>query len=255
MFVNTIVIIDIESGNVLEKAGFEYSGPVALCCGASSEQKGIFKQQESAYKTLMSQAQTIFGGSSKIFSDLTSAFEPILAAGPGQEGFTAPQMANLKSQAITETGQAYRHAAQAAGERGAAAGGGSALLPSGTIEATRAAIARAGAGQTAQQLANIRTQSAELGRQNWLAAANVLGGAPGVFNPATSAAGITTGAGEAAANTANQIAQANNSWMTPVAGILGGVAGGLTGGLMGGGAKPGGTVQPSGGGSSSGFVT
>lgn len=216
---------------ILKDGAFE-SDICELACGASGEQKRVFGQQENAFKTLMNQAQTIFGSSSKIFSDLTSSFEPILAAGPGQEGFTAPQMANLKSQAITETGQAYRHAAQAAGERGAAAGGGTALLPSGTTEATRAAIARAGAGQTAQQLANIRTTSAELGRQNWLQAANVLGGAPGVFNPATSAAGITTGAGEAAANTANQIAQANQSWMGAVSGVLGGVAGGITSGLM-----------------------
>lgn len=203
-------------------------------CGASSEQKDILQQQQQNFQTLSNQAGQIFGNSSQIFKDLTSSFEPVLAAGADQEGFSAQEKSALQSQAITQSGQAYRNAQQAAGERAAAAGDGNALLPSGVVAQQAANIAQAGAGQTASELANINLQSKQLGRQNWLSAASALGGAPGVFNPATSAGSAVTGSGEAAASTANQVSQANNSWMNLVGGALGGVTSGLTAGLTGG---------------------
>ena len=241
-FISTKIVINIESGQILEKEGFWYEGPVSLCCGASAEQRQVFQMQKSAAQMLTSQAQQIFGSSSQIFSDLTSAFQPVLAAGPDQQGYSAAEMANLKSQAITQTGQAYKNAAQAAGERAAAAGGGVAVLPSGVTEAQRGNIATAGAAQTAQELSAINTESANLGRQNWLAAAQVLSGAPSVYNAATSAGEAATGALSGAATTANQITQANQSWMQPVASILGGIGGKALGGLTGG--DSGGTSIP-----------
>jgi len=233
-YVYTKIVIDLASSEILEKEGFWYEGPVDMACGASQQEKDIFQMQKSAYATLQDQASQIFGASSKIFSDLTSAFEPILAAGPGQEGYTVPQKAALESRAITQTGEAYRHAQQAAGERIAASGGGQAVLPAGSTAALQARIAAEGAGATAEQLSNIDLQSAERGRQNWLSAAGVLSGAPSVFNPATGAAEAGTQAGGAAAGTAKSITQANQSWMQPVAGILGGIAGAATAGLTGG---------------------
>jgi hypothetical protein len=193
-------------------------------CGASESQKQIGQQQSQFFTAMQAQAQQIFGASSKIFSDLTSAFEPILSAGPGQEGYTVPQKSALQSRAITETGEAYRHAQQAAGERIAASGGGNAVLPAGSTEALQARIASEGAGATAEQLSNIDLRSAELGRQNWLAAGQVLGNAPSVFGVANAAAGEATQAGGAAAAQANQIQQANRAWVGDVTGILGDVA-------------------------------
>lgn len=209
-------------------------------CGASSQSKQIEQTQQSYYNTLIGQAQSEFGDASQIFSSLTSAFTPILAAGPNQPGYSPQELSNLNSQAITETGQAYRNAAQAAGERTAAAGGGTQVLPSGAAAGQAANIATAGAAQTANQLANIRTQSADIGRQNWLAAAGVLGGAPSVFGTSTGASNAATSGGNAAANTANQIAQQSNSWMNLVGGALGGIGGSLLGGLT----KGGGGVAP-----------
>lgn len=205
-------------------------------CGPSKDEKNAFNteksvssQQASNFKTLSDQAASIFGSSSQIFKDLTSAFEPILSAGPGQNGYTASELANLKSQAITQTGMAYRNASQAAGERAAAAGGGNTLLPSGSTAQMQANIAQAGAGATAGALSNINLQNSELGRQNWLQAAGVLGGAPGVFNSATGAGGILQGSGSSAMQGANQVfndAQTvqsqENWWLKPVAGALGG---------------------------------
>ena len=193
-----------------------------------------YADQHAAMQQLTSQAQSIFGDSSQIFNQLTSSFSPILAAGPGQEGYTAAQKAGLESAAITTTGQAYKSAQQAAGERIAAAGGGNVVLPSGTVAQLQQNLAALGAGQTASQLQDIREQSADIGRQNWLAAGQVLGGAPSVFNPATSAGGEMIGAGSGEAQTAQQISQANNSWMNVVGGALGGITGLATAGLTGG---------------------
>jgi hypothetical protein len=213
-------------------------GPSAGEKQAAATQNAVNQQQAQAYQTMSNQASQIFGNSSQIFNDLTSAFQPILAAGPGQQGYTPAEIANLNSQAITTTGQQYRNAAQAAGERSAASGGGNSLLPSGTTAGTQAQIAAAGAGQTAGELANIQQQSAQVGRQNWLSAAGVLGGAPGVFGAATNAGQAATGSGSAAISGANsvfqnqeQLQKQSNWWQPLVGGVLGGVASGLTGGL------------------------
>lgn len=193
-------------------------------CGASSEQKNVASEQASNFATLSNQAQSIFGDSSQIFKDLTSSFEPILAAGPNQSGYSAPELAALKSAAITNTGTAYRNASQAAGERIAASGGGNAVLPSGTSAAVEGNIAEKGAESTASSLNNIDIQNAELGRQNWMSAAGVLSGAPNLFNPATGAASTSTGAGSAAMTGATDVNNANNQWQSDVMGVLGDAA-------------------------------
>lgn len=216
-------------------------------CGPSQGSKTAANQiaqtsaaQSQQYQQAVQQAQSIFGSSSNVFNQLMSSFSPVLAAGPGQEGYTPGQLANLNSQAITQTGQQYRNAAQAAGERSAASGGGNALLPSGVTSANQAAIASQGAGTTANQLAQIRNDSANLGRQNWLSAAQVLGNAPGVFSPATSALGASTSAGnsaisggQASFDAQNQLSQQSNWWQPLVGQVLGAGLSMATGGLSG----------------------
>ena len=193
-------------------------------CGASSSENNIAKEQQQNFQTMAGEASQVFGNSSQIFNDLTSAFQPVLNAGPGQSGYPPAELAGLRSQAITNSGTQYRNAAQAAGERSDAAGGGNVLLPSGTEAAVQGNIAEAGAANTANQLTGINIQNAEVGRQNWLNAAGVLAGAPNVFNPATSFAGATTNAGNSAMSGANTVQQANRQWVGDVTGLLGDAA-------------------------------
>lgn len=194
-------------------------------CGASSDQKQIAQEQKQNFQTLSDQAGQVFGAGSQVFKDLTSSFEPVLAAGENQSGYSPAELATLKSRAITQTGQQYRNASAAAGERAAAAGGGNALLPSGTQAGIQGSIAAAGANATSNALTNIDVQNAELGRQNWLQAASVLSGAPGVFNPATSAAGASTTAGSDAMTGATDVNTANNQWMQDVTQVASSAAG------------------------------
>lgn len=194
-------------------------------CGSTSGQRSVAQGQTNLFNTLTNQAKTEFGDSSAVFQDLNNTFAPIVAAGPNQQGFSAVEDAALKSAAITSTGEAYRHAAQAVKENNAAIGGGNAVLPGGSEINAETAVANQGAEKTAEALNKIDVANYETGRQNYFAAASGLAGAPGVFGTSNSAGGVATGAGEAAAQTENQIAQENNSWVNAVTGALGGIAG------------------------------
>jgi hypothetical protein len=202
-------------------------------CGASASQNSISQEQQTNYNTLMNQAGQVFNNSSQVFNDLQSSFAPIVAAGPGQPGYTPAELANLKSQAITNTGVATRNAEQAAGERSAAQGGGTTTLPSGAQLGENANIAEAGATQTANELAGINTQNAMLGQQNWMNAAGVLAGAPNVYNAATAIGNAAVGGGGSAMQGATAVNNANQQGiqdLVQVASSAAGTAGSILGG-------------------------
>src|SRR5262249_43301641 len=155
---------------VTESEGYEYDGPVSLCCGATSEQKSIQQQQSDLFSTLKQQSQLEFGNASKVFQDLYDTFSPIVAAGPNQQGFSAPEKAALQSSAITNTGVATRNALQAAKEASAAVGGGNMALPSGADIGRNLSVVNAGANETAKELSDINEKNYEVGRENYLKA-------------------------------------------------------------------------------------
>lgn len=193
---------------------------VSGACGASVQQQQIAAEQQANFNQMTQQAAAVFGDTSKVFGELQSSFAPILAAGPGQQGFTAPELASMRSQAVTQGGIATRNAQQAAGERAAAAGGGTTVLPSGAAMGQEANIAEAGAQATANQLSNINLQSAELGQQNWMNAAGILGGAANTFNASTGAGSAATGSGSAAMSGASTVQQANQEGINDALGVI-----------------------------------
>jgi hypothetical protein len=209
---------------------FEYAGPVELTCGATQQQQQIGASQQNFMNQVQQQAGTVFGNSSTVFQDLLNTFTPTVNAGPNQQGFSAQELSNLNSQAITQAGVGYRNAKEAVGNALSAEGGGNVSLPSGTQTGIEASLAENAANQTSTELGQITEQNYAVGRQNYENAVSGLAGAPNVFNPATSTANAATGAGTAAANTANQIAQENNSWVSAVTGALGQVGGAFASG-------------------------
>jgi len=213
---------------------FMYEGEVELACGASSGQKAIGQQQSNFYNQVTTQAGSVFGNSSTVFQDLLNTFAPTVAAGPNQQGFSPTELSNLNSQAITQTGQAYRNAKAAVGDAESAQNGGNASLPGGGNLGVNAQLAESAANQTAGELSNITQQNYAVGRQNYDVAVQGLANAPSVFNTASGFDNAATGAGSAAANTQNQISQQNNSWISAVTGALGQVGGAAAGALLGG---------------------
>lgn len=216
-----------------ETVSFEWSGAVELCCGASNEQKDIEQQQQSSYSKMTAQAGQVFGNSSSVFNDLMSTFTPTVLAGPSQAGFSPAELSALKSQAITQTGQAYKNAKYAAGEAQAAQGGGNfGDVTGGSKAAADLNLAESEAEQTSSELNQIDQKNYEVGRQNYDTAVKGLSGSTDVFNPVAGLDNAATSGGKAAADTADQISTQNSSWVQAVTGALGSVAGTvLTGGM------------------------
>jgi len=199
-------------------------------CGASSQQKQIEASQAAFYDTLTSEYKTVFGESQEIMHSLTKAFTPILNAGINQEGFSRAELNNLNSQAVAGTGENYAKAAEALSKQEAAAGGGNTYIPSGASMQRREQLATSAAQNESAIESGILANDYAQGRANYLAAAEALGGVASELNPA-GFANSATGAGSAAATTANEITQANNSWMNLVGGALG-AAGTAAGGYF-----------------------
>lgn len=218
---------------VTETESYDYYGSVALYCGASAGQTQAEQAQTTLTNQIMQQGQQVFGNSSQVFSDLTSSLAPTVAAGPNQQGFSQAELANLNSQAVTNSGVAYRNAAQAVGEAQSAQNGGNVgNVTSGSTTGTNLSVAEGAAQNTANQLGQISEANYATGRQNYDTALSGLAAAPNVYNAATGVDNAATNSAEGEANTANQIATQNNSWMQAVSGALGGVAGAVASGGM-----------------------
>jgi hypothetical protein len=212
---------------------YEHDGLVLLCCGASAGQTAALNTQTAMTQQFQQQSQQVFGNSSSVFNDLMSTFAPTVAAGPSQQGFSAAENSNLQSQAITQTGQAYKNAKEATGEAESAQGGGNnSDVTGGAKIGTDLSVANSAAAQTSSELGQINEANYATGRQNYDTAVQGLAGAPNVFNAATGVDNAATNSASQEANTANQIATQNNSWIQGVTGALGGIAGGIASGGM-----------------------
>jgi len=192
-------------------------------CGPSASQNQIEATQSAFYSQLTQEYDTIFGQDQSVLAALTKSFEPVLAAGPNQEGFSGAEKTALESEATTGVGENYANAQKALAVQQGTEGGGNAYIPSGAKEEQRAQLAESAAQvQSGEQLGIEQADYAQ-GLQDYQFAANELGGVASQLNPA-GFANSATGAGGAAASTANQIAQANDSWMNLVGGGLGAAA-------------------------------
>lgn len=199
-------------------------------CGVPSQMKTVFNEQNSLFNTLSNQAQQIFGATSTAFKNLISAFSPIVAAGPNQEGMTPAQLADQNAKIMTGVGTAYTHAKEAAGAAIGAQGGGNVVLPGGAAVAQQVGLASAAAQETAGEQEQMREKSREMGQERFFAAAKGMEEAPSMFGASTQAGEAASGAGGQASKTAGDIAQADNSWVQGVTGALGGIAGNVVSG-------------------------
>jgi hypothetical protein len=195
-----------------------------MCGGSSSTQNEINQQQLQFYQNLNTQYNTVFGQNQAITGALTSAFTPILNAGPGQQGYTPQELQSLNTSSSENIATNYAQAQKATAQILAARGGGNDLLPSSVDANLLAQNTNLAAAQRASSQNQITQASYNQGNQNWLTAANVLGSTAGLLSP-TSYASQVTGAGTAAATEANSINTANNSLWNAAIGSLSSVAG------------------------------
>jgi hypothetical protein len=197
-------------------------------CGATQQQKDITDEQQAFYNNLTAQYSTIFGQSQAITGALTSAFMPILQAGPSQTGFAPSEETALRTQNTEGVATDYAQAQRATAQILAARGGGNTLLPSSVNANLLAQNANQAAAQRAQGENQITLQNYQQGYQNWNTAANVLGSTAGLINP-NSYSSSATSAGGAASTSAAAVAAAANSPWNAAFGALGSVGGLATG--------------------------
>lgn len=193
-------------------------------CGATQQQQQISDEQQQFYQKLSQEYDTIFGQNQAITQALTSAFMPILQAGPSQTGFSQSQDTALRTQNTETVATDYAQAQRATAQILAAKGGGNTMLPSSVTSNILAQNANAAAATRAQGENAITQANYQQGYQNWNTAANVLGSTANLINP-NSYSGSATDAGKAAGTTANQIAEANFAPWGAAAGALGAIGG------------------------------
>lgn len=217
----------METHEEILRESYEYFGHIELACGgASGQQQEAYNEQVNTEKILSADFNKEFQGNQSILDGITQSLQQITTEGAGQFGFTPEEVAAKNTEAATSISAAGRQASGIAGEELAAQGGGNVNIPSGA----KAAILGSEAEKQAQQLSNaqmgIQQQGYETGRQNYFQAQSELASAPGQLeNPTTDMASRVTGSEELAGQTANEITQANNAWIAPVAGLVGGIAG------------------------------
>lgn len=193
-------------------------------CGASDEQKQVNQEQIQFMQQLSNQYSTEYAGNKAIMDNLTSSLTPIINAGINQQGYSPAELTALNSQATQQAGQAYQQEAQALNENIGAQGGGNVFMPSAARTAITAGLGASAENNLSNQKLDITKSNFATGRQNYTNAVGMLAGVPGAIEGAnTNNAGAFINSGNAAANEANSINAADNSWM----GLVGGLAGGL----------------------------
>jgi hypothetical protein len=202
-------------------------------CGSSKTQNNINAQQVAFMQQLQSQYQTDFAKNQSIFNDLSATLTPIIAAGPTQQGFSDQEMAALNTQARETAAQTASQTNQAINQQVMARGGGNnPNLTSPAMAMLDQQSDLSAENQLSQTLNQNTVEGFQQGNQNFRNAVGALAGIPGALeSPLTSAGNGVVNSGNAAADEANKINSANNSWM----GLLGGLAGTALGGPMGGG--------------------
>jgi hypothetical protein len=197
-------------------------------CGDNEDLKNVTNEQQDFYKKLSAQYDTIFGQNQAITGALTSAFTPILKAGPSQTGFSPEQENALRTQNVENVATDYGQAQKATAQILAARGGGNTLLPSSVDANLLAQNTAAAAAQRSQGDLGITQSNYAQGYQNWNTAANVLGSTAGLLNP-TGYAGVANTAGGEAGKSAYNLAQTNFAPWGAAFGALGSVGGAAVG--------------------------
>lgn len=150
--------------------------------GPSREMKENSAQQQSLANTFMANYSQLYGENQEVLGQLKRSLTPLIAAGPGQQGFTSPVLAALNSQAINGAGAANRNARQAVANFGAGRASDSGLT-SGVQKQLEASVASNSSNQLANAQNEITQKNYETGRQNYFSALGGEEAMAGFTNP------------------------------------------------------------------------
>lgn len=195
-----------------------------MCGGPTQQQQTLSNEQNAFYAEMTKEYSTIFAEDQSILTNLTNVFTPILNAGPDQEGFGPNEKSAIQSQINEGNAGNFKDAQKQLETSFAAKGGGDSFLPSGSEASLEESLVSGAEAERSREELTATEADYATGRQNFTNAEEALGMVSGRLNPASFATS-TTGAGSAASQTANEIAQESNSVWGDVFGALGGIAG------------------------------
>lgn len=199
-------------------------------CGPSSQEKDLAASETSFNQTLQADYATTFANNQQILGTLNSVLQPIVTAGPGQQGFSPEENAALNTQATDSNARGAQQALLAANSQENAAGGGRSFLPSGVNAQINAGIDSAAESNLSQEKLGITEQNYATGRQNWQ---NALAGEESVAagEAPLGYASATTSSNEAAFGEADKIQQESNSEFSNILGDITGIGSAVLGGI------------------------
>lgn len=197
-------------------------------CGATGAQQQLQQEDIATLQQYNQEQQQQYANQTALYNTVNSVLQPILKAGPNQEGFSPAEKANLNAQAVEGTAENYQQAARAVNEQLASEGGGNNSITTGGQAQLKEEVANSAAANESQQESQIlqadyaqgysEFQNAEEGEMAIAAGENPLGYMGAVTNQSNAAEKVT-----------NDVATANNSWINAALGAAGAIGGGLAG--------------------------
>jgi hypothetical protein len=194
-------------------------------CGPSGSEKSIESSTQNFGSQLQNNYGTLFANQQGILSSLNNSLNPIVAAGPSQQGFSAAEKSALDTSVINNAGAANTAAQQAARTYGAGQGGGATSgITSGITKQIQGAIASQSAGQEGAGLNQVEQADWNQGNKNYWAAQGADATIANIENP-NATANTATSTNNAAFGQASQITTENNAEGQDIAGFLTAAAG------------------------------
>ena len=93
-------------------------------CGPTGAEKNLESSEQNLDQMLQTSFQQSFAEQQSVLKTLSGSLTPLVSAGPNQQGFSSPELANLNTTAIDASGAGARNAEQALNNSLAGRGGG-----------------------------------------------------------------------------------------------------------------------------------
>lgn len=200
-------------------------------CGSSAKEQSAQESEAGFMTTLQSNYNQNEALQGAALDHINSVLQPIVEAGPGQEGFTPQESSALNTQAIDTTGAAAANAQRAAQTQSAGRNDSGNLPQSGVDEAIEAQTRTASANQLSNEQLGITEADYGTGRSNFNNAVSGEESLAGMYNP-NAAASVANTANQTEFTESQDISQENNQvWSDVAGGILGVATLGASGGV------------------------
>ena len=194
-------------------------------CGPSGQEKSLQSSSAGFSTQLMNNYSQLFGQQQGVLAGLNASLNPIVAAGPNQQGFSGAELNSLNTSAINANAGATQSALQAARTFGAGqGGGGTSGLTSGITKQIESSVAAQGAGNLATNEGQIQQANWAQGNSNYFKALGAQEGVAQMYNPNGSMTGAINENNDSFGQ-ASQITTENNGLGQDVAGFLTAAAG------------------------------